>query len=358
MAQSVQNSFQLIGVINGTSINGTMQVDNGPLLQVYTGSTNAYTPNWETLAENDKPVVYPALIDLSSGKALNPNTITYKYNGVDITFGEDGLSTNSGWEGAFKLVTNYPATIAGTSVTITALRIMKNLVPLSGNDNDRVSCSGTIEQNGQSIAFNELSTTVVIQQSTGNAFYLYLYADNTALSTSGASTKVYADLYKNGVKVTDVSGFSFQWKKRAAAGDEAFATTQTVTVSTNDIDGSLVLVCTVSQGSSELATNQIQVFDFSDPDQIRFRSTGATLPYIQPGQTAVITPYIVKTSTGEERTDVNPTYSFYTRDNDGADLKPTGVTALPFTAANVSFTYDDVTKRAKGSVQGYVTASY
>lgn len=358
MATSVQNSFQLIAVINGTSINGTLQVDNGPLLQAYSKGVDRYTPDWGALAENKRPVVYPALIDLSTGQPMVPNTVTYKYNGIDVTFGEDGLSTNKGWEGAFKLVTGYSATIAGKTATLTAMRVMKNLVPLSGGDNDRISCSGTIEQNGQSIAFNELSTTVVIQESGGSAYYLHLYADNTALTTAGATTKVYADLYKDAQKMNDLTGFSFMWRKRSAAGDTDLGTTQSVTVSTNDIDGALTLVCSALQGAAEIAANQIQVFDFSDSYQLRFRCEGATAPYIQPGQTAVFTPYIVSPSTGAEATDVHPSYSFYTRDNDGKDLLPTGQTKLPFTAESVSFTYDDTQKRAKGSINGYVTATF
>lgn len=358
MATSVQNSFQLIAVINGTSINGTLQVDNGPLLQAFSKGVNRYTPDWGALAENKRPVVYPALVDLSTGQALVPNTVTYKYNGIDITFGDDGLSTNTGWEGVFKLVTGYSATIAGKTATLTALRVMKNLVPLSGGNNDRISCSGTIEQNGQSIAFNELSTTVVIQESGGSAYYLYLYADNTSLTTAGATTKVYADLYKDAQKMNDLTGISFKWQKRLAAGDTDLATTQIVTVSTNDIDGALTLVCSALQGASVIATNQIQIFDFSDPYQLRFHCTGATAPYILPGQTALFTPYLVSPKTGEEATDVKPSYSFYTRDNEGNDLLPTGQTKLPFTATSVSFTYDDTQKRAKGSLSGYVTASF
>lgn len=353
-----QNSFQLIAVINGTSINGTLQVDNGPLLQAYNKGGTSYNPDWESMAENKKPVIYPALIDITQGQALAPNTVTYKYNGVAITFGADNLSTNTGWEGVFKLVPDYSATIGGTAVTVPAMRIMKNLVPLSGNDNDRISCSGTIERNGQSIAFNELSTTVIIQQNTGSAYYLYLYADSSSLMKKGETTKVHAALYMNGSEVTDVSGYSFKWQKMGADGPEDFATTKDVTISTDDIVSVLTLQCTVSQGDNVLASNQIQIFDFSDPYLLQFRCTGATLPYIQAGQTAVVTPYIVDGSTGEENTTLKPTYSFYTRDNDGKDLLPTGKDALPFTDTSVQFTYEDVNTRAKGGITGYVTASF
>lgn len=354
---AVQGSFQIIALMNGSSVNGQLYVDNGPLLQVFSKGTSNFTPNWESLAENKRPAVYPALIDLTNGQALSPNTVNYFYNGVQITFGADNLSNNKGWEGVFKLVVGYAATINGNTVNLTALRIMKNLVPLSGYNNDRISASGTIEKDGQSLAFKELSTPVIIQESTGNKYYLNLTADTTQLAGNAQTITAKAQLFNAGVPVTDDSSLTFPWKKRTAAGDINFKTGSTITITRNDIDGMLTLYCEATQNGTVLASNWIQVFDYTDPLVVSFTSEGGNLPYIQPGQTLKITPHLVTQSTGAEDTTKKPTWSWYPRKNDGTDFIPSGQTKLPFTAAFMNITYDQVTA-AKGAINGYVSATY
>ena len=236
----LEGGFTLIGLMDGTTVNGFLRVEGTPLVQRYNKGTSQFTPDFETLADNKKPTLVVILRDVSTGEIMTPQTITYKYNGVTLTFGSDGLSTNSGMTGYFKKLDSYSATIGSQSYQLPALRVMKNLVPISGYDNDRISVSGTIEIGGQSIAFNELSKEVVIQESTGNAYDVIISDDKGgALTEAGESLTCTASLYKDGIEVTDYSGFTFQWVKLLGTGDTNWGTARTQKVTTGDIDNIL-----------------------------------------------------------------------------------------------------------------------
>lgn len=120
---------------------------------------------------------------------------------------------------------------------------MKNLVPISGYDNDRITVSGTVEISGSSIGFNALSKEVVIQESTGNQ-YDVLISNNkgSQLLTAGESLTDTVRIFKDGVEVTDYTGFTFQWVKMLGAGDTNWGTSRTQVVSTNDVDNVLKLL--------------------------------------------------------------------------------------------------------------------
>lgn len=126
MAQEVQAGLKLIAVMDGTSINGYLRVENTPLIQRY-NDAGVFTPNYETLAENSRPAVVPILTDVSTGSLMTPKSLTWKYNGITLTFGSNNLSTNSGMAGVFKKVTNYSTNYGSTAKTVEALRVMKTL---------------------------------------------------------------------------------------------------------------------------------------------------------------------------------------------------------------------------------------
>ena len=90
MAQEVQAGLRLIAVLDGTSVNGILRVENTPLIQRY-NDAGVFTPDFETMAENKRPVVVPILVDTTSGTLMVPQTLTWKYNGIALTFGGDNL---------------------------------------------------------------------------------------------------------------------------------------------------------------------------------------------------------------------------------------------------------------------------
>lgn len=351
----LEGGFTLIGLMDGTTVNGFLRVEGTPLVQRYNKGTSQFTPDFETLADNKKPTLVVILRDVSTGEIMAPQTISYKYNGVTLTFGSNGLSTNSGMTGYFKKLDSYSATIGSQSYQLPALRVMKNLVPISGYDNDRISVSGTIEIGGQSIAFNELSKDVVIQESTGNAYDVIISDDKGgALTEAGESLTCTASLYKDGIEVTDYSGFTFQWVKLLGTGDTNWGTSRTQKVTTGDIDNILKLRCDIKSGGSVVASGFTQITDYSDPYYVDFNITGITGNAIRSGETAVIKPVARKRSDG---TDGGvSSWSWNIKDNAGNAFTLTGKSGATFTAASASVTYEDI-KRADMGLSGSVSAT-
>lgn len=351
----LEGGFTLIGLMDGTTVNGFLRVEGTPLVQRYNKGTSQFTPDFETLADNKKPTLVVILRDVSTGEIMTPQTITYKYNGVTLTFGSNGLTTNSGMTGYFKKLDSYSATIGSQSYQLPALRVMKNLVPISGYDNDRISVSGTIEIGGQSIAFNELSKDVVIQESTGNAYDVIISDDKGgALTEAGESLTCTASLYKDGIEVTDYSGFTYQWVKLLGTGDTNWGTARTQKVTTGDIDNILKLRCDIKSGGSVVASGFTQITDYSDPYYVDFNITGITGNAIRSGETAVIKPVARKRSDG---TDGGvSSWSWNIKDNAGNAFTLTGKSGATFTAASASVTYEDI-KRADMGLSGSVSAT-
>ena len=351
----LEGGFTLIGLMDGTTVNGFLRVEGTPLVQRYNKGTSQFTPDFEALADNKKPTLVIILRDVATGEIMKPQTITYKYNGVTLTFGSDGLSTNSGMTGYFKKLDSYSATIGSQSYQLLALRVMKNLVPISGYDNDRISVSGTIEVGGQSIAFNELSKDVVIQESTGNAYDVIISDDKGgALTEAGEFLTCTASLYKDGIEVTDYSGFTYQWVKLLGTGDTNWGTARTQKVTTGDIDNILKLRCDIKSGGSVVASGFTQITDYSDPYYVDFNITGITGNAIRSGETAVIKPVARKRSDG---TDGGvSSWSWNIKDNAGNAFTLTGKSGATFTAASASVTYEDI-KRADMGLSGSVSAT-
>ena len=173
----VTASLAIVAVSNGTTVNGYVRVDNGPLIQAWTKGSDKYTPDFEALAEDKRPIVIVVLRDVSSGRILIPSKLVFKYNGTELAFGEDGLCNTEQFVGMFKRVAGYNVSVDSQSYPMTGLRVMKNLVPISGYDNDRITISGEVEIGGHTVAFNELATDVVIQESSGKQYELFITSD-------------------------------------------------------------------------------------------------------------------------------------------------------------------------------------
>lgn len=354
MAQEVQGGLKLIAVMDGTSINGYLRVEKTPLIQRY-NDAGAFTPDFETLADNMKPAVVPILVDTATGALMTPQTLTWKYNGITLTFGGDGLSTNEGMEGVFKKDTAYSTYYDGSAKTVGALRVLKNLVPLSGYDNDRITISGTIEVGGNQIAFDGISTEVIIQKSTGSTFYLSVV--DGELTENTRKIELTAQLYNEGSPVTDLSGYTFEWKIVNIDGSETALTNVSTTnkqkVVADDVNYQVRIRCTAKKGSDIVATDFCTVTDYSDPVQVQFDVTGIDGLTVKQGQTATITP--VAKRRGSATTVTVSSWEWRTTDNAGADFTLTGKSAATFTATSAQVSYSDMARAGYG-MNIYVSA--
>ena len=348
--------FTLVGVTEGTSVNGFLRVEGSPLVQRYTKGTDNYVPNFERLPDEDKPTVVPVMRDLTTGDAYAPNAYVWKYNGIEITWGPDSLSTNVGFKGVFKRM-NRTLNFGSSSVSVQAVRVVKNLVPISGYDNDRISLSGSIEIEGQSIPFTEINKEVVIQETTGNAYDATIENDrNNSLNKDDGINSLTCKVIvrKDGVVVTDLSKFTYQWVKLTGTGDKNWGTAQTQIVRTEDVDNVLLLRCDVKESGTVVASAFTEITDFSDGYYVDFEITGVTGNAVRKGQTAHVKP-VARSRKGGPDASVS-TWNWNMRDNKGNPFTISGKSSGTFSAMVVDITKADV-DRAGGGLGGAVSCS-
>ena len=357
MSTTLDSIFSIIALMDGTTINGTLRVEGTPLVQRYNKGTDAFIPDFTKLAESSRPTVVCILRSIADGLILIPNTIEYRYNDILLTFDTNGLSTNSGMVGYFKKITAYSTNIGGSTYNLPALRVMKNLVPISGYDNDRITVSGTVEIGGTSVEFNALSKEVVIQESTGNQYDVLITNNKgSQLLTAGESLVESVRLFKDGIEITDYTGFTFQYVKMLGTGDVNMGTARTQTVSTGDVDNVLKLRCDVSLNGSKIASGYDEITDFSDPYYTLIKITGISGNTVRKGETAAITPTVCLRSTGAEVPNLITTWNWSLRDNAGSPFILTGKSSATFTAPNIQVTYEDMV-RAKMGLSGAISGT-
>lgn len=346
---NLEGLLTLVAVMDGTTINGTLRVEGTPLSQRYNKGTDAFIPDFTNLAENSRPTVVVILRSVADGSIMNPNTIEYRYNDILLTFDANGLSTNSGMVGYFKKIIDYSTNISGTTYKLPALRVMKNLVPISGYDNDRITVAGTVEIAGSSIEFSGLFKEVVIQESTGNQYDILITNDKgSQLLAAGESLTDTVRVFKDGIEITDYTGFTFQWVKMLGTGDTNMGKTRTQVITTDDVDNVLKLRCDVFKDGSKVASGYDEITDFSDPYCVVFKKTGILGNTVRFGQTLTATPVVAKRSTGEEVPGLVKSWNFSVKDNVGAAFILTGKSAATFSGTNVIVTYEDMVRAKLG----------
>lgn len=358
MANKVEAGFTLIGLLDGTTLNGFLRIEGNPLVQRYNKGTNVFVPDFEAdgFPEANLPTAVVVIRDTSDGDVVIPQagSLVWKYNGIELNFGEDDLCTTDGLEGVFLKIDSRPTVIGGQTYNLPALQVRKNLVPISGYDNDRLSVSGTIEIGGNSIAFSEISKEVIIQEATGNAYSMnitddkgfYLVRENDSLTAK-------CSIYKDGNELTDYTGITFKWEKLLGTGNVAMGTARTQVVTNADVDNVLLLRCTATI-SGETISETVTITDVSDPYEVYFSITGITGNAIRINETAVITPKARKRSDGTEASVSSWAWSI--RDNAGNAFTLSGKGGATFNAASVNVTYADI-KRAGMGISGSVSAT-
>lgn len=359
MGNKVEAGFTLIGLMDGTTLNGFLRVEGNPLVQRYNKGTNVFVPDFEAdgFPEANLPVAVVIIRDTSDGAVMIPTagSIVWKYNGVELTFGEDDLCTTDGLEGVFKKIDSRSTVINSQTYNLPALQVRKNLVPISGYDNDRLSVSGSIEVGGNSVAFSEISKEVIIQETTGNAYSMSITDDKGFyLVTENDSLTAKCNIYKDGNELSDYNGITFKWEKLSATGNVALGTARTQVITNSDVDNVLLLRCTATI-SGETIAETVTITDVSDPYEVYFDITGITGNAIRANETAVITPKARKRSDISQTATV-ASWAWSIRDNAGNAFTLTGKDAATFDAASANVTYADI-KRAGMGISGSVSAT-
>lgn len=346
--KKINGSFQLFALMNGVNIRARMGIINGPLRQEYKKGTNICSPDWETSAS--KPLVYAHLNRDDNGVVLIPTTVDLFYNGVQVVFDANGLSTTGALAGVFKKSTKT-VNIGGRDYpNMIVFEIVKNIVPVSNYDNDTLLLKGTTEVGGQSLAFDAISETVEIVETVGSSTTLYLDGD-TDVTTDSPTATINAHVLIDGTSPSDLSAYTPKWYK--VAGDVATLVTSGIwalVVKAADIDGTVTYRCDLlkKDDSTVLGSAYMNVTDYTDPYRVNLYVDGIVGEQIKEGETAIYTAKVEKDD-GTEDTTAQTTFTI--TDNSGAKID-----SLSGVKKNINVSFQDVIN-AGGGISGYVSAT-
>lgn len=255
----VQGSIIISMVSNGDTI--TSQLESTEMLgQFIKAGTNQFMPDWR-IAEN-QPVIKPVAFSQNSKTAVPVVNGSEKwlYNGVELTFDAEGLSTNP--KGLFQKVV-----LTEQGVKIPALRIVNNLVSTSNTDNDRLTFEGKAVV-GQSEFDIMPSRDITLQKTMGDPYDGFISAsDSGVLTNEVASTTCKAYLRRGGAELT--TGVTYKWFKRGLTAYEAIASDvnkpDQKTFKRDDVDANLIIKVEYYINSEMVYSVTRSISDLTDP---------------------------------------------------------------------------------------------
>lgn len=359
--KTTSSSFHLTALIDGTTIVGYLRTEHAPLVQRYIKDTKKCIPDFETMAENERPVALPILRESSTGDILIPTNVVFSYNGKALTFGPDNLCNTRGFEGVFKYDATYQTSISGQSYNIPAVRVMKNLVPISGYDNDRLSVSGEVERGGNTIEFKEYSKEVIIQETTGGEYDVQLISEQDfTFNAKTDHVTAKAVIRLNGEQISDIAKYTFKWFTMKGGHDQPKGTAQTQDFTIDDVDFETIIRADVYSGEEKVGSGYARLHDFTDPLQVRCDITGISGTQIRKGQTAEVKPVLIDAKTGAVSSIAVSNWTIHTVDNKGADFTLHGKDGAVFTITDkekVQVNYEDMVRAGMG-LFGYVSTTF
>ena len=185
---SISNRFFVTALEDGTTLHGNLSATK-PLSQGWNGTSAV--PDWTQSA--NQPIIYLTLLN---GTQIVQPTSNFKwlYNGTEITFGNDNVSTSP--VGLFQKTT-YTYTYGGTQVTMPALKVIGNLAGYGGNgDMDTITFDGAYSAEGSNISFQATAQIRVTQITKGGYLGLINFVNGVSdITASGQDITMYASLF-------------------------------------------------------------------------------------------------------------------------------------------------------------------
>lgn len=246
---TVSGSTSLTLLSNGDTLNVTL-LTSKPLYQTFAKGTSDYTPNWATDAES-RPTIYPRVYSVMGGNVIPPVNVSWKYNGVNMTFDASGIAT-------------APSIVSGKIQQIDyngakALKIIGNIASATNNDSDIITFTGRVLSTDISA-----EATLLIEESLSNLYRLFLSIPDDVIDGSQTSVLVTATLFNAGAAVS--SGVEYEFVDfNTDQILRAKSTVNTFTVTRDMVDSQLVLVCKAYVSGQMIAQEQREIRDALDP---------------------------------------------------------------------------------------------
>lgn len=234
---------------------------SGDLYQEYEGTPEDVTNVYPNFAET-KPILYFVCTSSRVAEGVaDPDSIEYYFNGTKISF-SGGVSTGS-FAGYFKSIAP-----SGEQLYY-GLQILQNIAELAGYAPAVIKMVATISYGTQSDSI-QATYNIPIQQATGSSYRITIVAGDTknfVINEKGGSCILKAMAYQSGQALTQ--NLTYIWEKMGSTGWETMGvTTQSITVSGNDINTYGEYRVHVSRSGSEIGTDIQSVMDTSDPYDI------------------------------------------------------------------------------------------
>lgn len=343
---TISSRVMISSIDDGTTLHAQLLSD-APLVQAY--STQGAVPDWS----NGGPTVY---VDLMSGTGkISATSGQWSYQNMVLTFNPTThLSTNTGYEGWFKEITNYTPT--GYTSPVPAMQIMVNLATSENVSTTTIAFSGTYSVgNAGNIAF-AVQTNVRITGKISAGIWGYVDfvgdADGNRITQDGQIKTMRAVLYgADGGEIvanaTSPNKFTTAWylndvsigsgTTQVAADGVTYYQAMKVAEdaslgSTKQVEDNAIIKCVFSytkDGNTLTYTAYEEVCDDTDSEQIMTRviigdgsGTGSTGgdSSLRTGQTAIVRAWVAPNSQLEGR-DTTWQY-FYVKLHNGTSDEP------------------------------------
>jgi hypothetical protein len=283
----LENSESLNVVLNATS----------PLYQTFKKGTTEFSPNWETMPDAQRPVIYPRVYSTMEAVVVAVTDIGWKYNSVAMVFdAEDGLCT-------------YPDAAADKFKQIDyngskALKMVGNVASDANNDSDTITFTGKVSASGQTLDVSA-DITLLIEEASNNLYRMFLNMDDDVLDGDETQLSMTAQVFNNGTLVS--SNIEYEFLDIEGNVLRAKNTSGTLAVTGEMINGQLMVVCKAYIGSVPVATEQRMVWDSKDAVSLHCDQGSRIVQKL--AETKTYTYYVVNHRTGVQIPDSNVTYS-------------------------------------------------
>ncbi len=263
---------------------------DGDLYQEWEGTENEVTKITPSFAATMPKLNFVCTSSRVAEGVATPDSMQYYFNGTKIEFSGD-TSTGT-FAGYFKKFAP-----SGDNVYY-GLQIVKDIVALSGFAPATIKMVAGISYGTQSDNI-QATYTIPIQKATGTSYRVTIAAaDNKGfvITEKGGSCQLKAVATQSGEVLT--KELTYKWEKMGATGWQSLSnTTQTITVSGDDIDAYGEYRVTVYRAGTEIGKDIQGVMDASDPYEIDARPTpeDEAITEDESGNESVTyTPWIVK----------------------------------------------------------------
>lgn len=265
---TVSNRFYVTCIADSSALSSVLYTTD-TLTQVYNPVTGKAFPSWNEGETGSRcPTIYSVVRVNGTLKQPVSNSLRWTYNGEDITFDSNNVSTDS-YSGLFRRTT-YSVTIGGVTLAMPALKIIKDLAVAGNTDNDVIGHSGSVELGGSSIGYSN-TVAVRLTQDASSGYQGLVWGDSYVNSTSQPRATVYMQLFK-GENNVPASGFSVTCRMvgSSTAKDTSAADSNTLQAvfAADEITDNAVVEILFQVGGEVVYRAHWNIDDTDDPEQM------------------------------------------------------------------------------------------